>query len=132
MWLLLSVIISSIVTGVLVWWRYKSKCKSTNHIKIKEYRKSRNVQHDDNIHDTLICVSGTQPNKQEVNLNSSEMPANINRYNSDQLLMDEIDNTLCNIKQNDETIILLPVMEESDEEGEVFNQERNNTQYFSV
>ena len=120
------------MTGVLVWWRYKSKCKSMNHIKIKEYRKSRNIKHDDNIHDTLICVSGTQPNKQEVNLNSSEMPININRYNSDQLLMDEIDNTLCNIKQNDDAIILLPVMEESDEEGEVFNQERNNTQYFSI
>ena len=132
MWLLLSLVISGAVTGGLVWWRYKNVCKSKSHIKIKEYRKTRKIKGDENIHDTLICVSGSQLKENGVKLNSSDTSIVINGHNSEQVLIEEFDNAMFNLKQGDDTNILLPVMEESDEDGEVFNQGRNNIQYFSI
>ena len=128
MWLLVSLVISSVVTGGLVCWRYKHVCKSKNHIKLKEYRQTRKTKDNDKIHDTLICVSETQSKEKAVNFSDTS----IHEHNYDQILIEEIDETLCNLKQDDDTKILLPVMEESDEEGEVVNHGRNNIQYFSI
>ena len=132
MWLLVSLVISSAVTGGLVWWRYKNVCKPKNHTKIKEYRKTRKIKDNKNMHDTCICVNGTHFKEEQVKLNSSDTLININGHNSENSLIEEIDNTLCNLKQGDDTNILLPVMEVSDEERGVFNQERNNIKYFSI
>ena len=130
MLLLLSFAFFSVVACGIVWWRYMSAYKQNQHMKIKEYRNNEKNK-EDAIHEPLTCVSERQLQKRRTSCESCDTSEVIDGFHQDDLLVEDIDNILSNMKSKDVSI-LLPVMEESDDENSILNQGSNENQYFSI
>ena len=116
-----------IVAVVLLWWKYRTGYKVNQAA--EEYRPSEGKNNLSSTHNTLICLKAKQLQESTIQAQDSSFIFEVG--SPDQILIDEIDETLSEMI-NENKSSLLPLMEESDEEHINTYPDKNDMQYFSV